>query len=51
MAERQYINPYKLFQGGFIPNWLMERKSEEINPNAKLVYSRLLQYAYEMESG
>jgi len=37
------INPYKLFVGSFVPNWLMCRK--EISLGAKLVYARLSQYA------
>jgi len=39
----QIINPYKLFTGAFIPNWLLERK--EVSPSAKLCYARLCQYA------
>jgi hypothetical protein len=37
------INPYKMFIGAFVPNWLMERT--EISPGAKLAYGRLCQYA------
>jgi hypothetical protein len=37
------INPYKMFNGSFIPEWLMPRK--EISPGAKLCYSRLARYA------
>jgi DNA-binding transcriptional MocR family regulator len=43
MAAR--INPYKLFVGAFIPNWLMVRP--ELTSSAKLVYSRLAQFAGE----
>lgn len=42
MTSRR-INPFKLFTGSFIPNWLLKRK--EISPGAKLVYARLCQYA------
>lgn len=37
------INPYKLFVGCFVPNWLMVRK--EISHGGKLCYARLAQYA------
>ncbi|MEK0326048.1 MAG: helix-turn-helix domain-containing protein, partial [Nitrosopumilus sp.] len=37
------INPYKLFVGAFVPNWLMERT--EISAGAKLCYGRLSQHA------
>jgi len=43
MCENQYYNPYKLFVGSFIPNWLMERT--EISQGAKLCFARLAQYA------
>jgi len=36
-------NPYRLFVGSFIPNWLMCRT--EISPGAKLCFARLCQYA------
>lgn len=36
-------NPYRLFVGAFVPNWLMERP--EISPGAKLCFARLCQYA------
>jgi len=39
------INPYKLFVGAFIPNWLLER--EEVSHGAKIVYGKLCQYAGE----
>ena len=38
-----YINPYKLFIGSFVPNWLLRRT--EINSTDKLVYAKLCQYA------
>jgi len=38
------INPYRLFVGSFIPNWLMRMK---ISAGAKLCYARLCQYAGE----
>jgi Helix-turn-helix domain len=37
------INPWNLFVGSFIPNWLLRRP--EISSNGKLVYARLCQYA------
>lgn len=37
------INPYRLFVGSFIPNWLQCRK--EVSDGAKIVYARLCQYA------
>lgn len=40
---KRYINPYRLFVGAFVPNWLLERR--EIGSTAKLVYARLMQYA------
>jgi len=39
----KYINPYRLFVGSVIPNWLLQRK--EISPGAKLCYARLCQYS------
>lgn len=36
-------NPYKLFVGSFIPNWLMCRG--EVSPGAKLCFARLAQFA------
>jgi len=38
-----YINPYKLFVGAFIPNWLLCRR--EISFGGKLCYAKLCQYA------
>ena len=40
---KKYINPYNLFVGSFIPNWLLRRT--EISPGAKLCYARLSQFA------
>jgi hypothetical protein len=37
------INPYKLFCGAMVPNWLMCRT--EISMGAKVLYARLMQYA------
>jgi predicted transcriptional regulator len=37
------INPYKLFVGCFLPNWLVCRT--EISEGAKICYARLAQYA------
>lgn len=42
MSDR-FINPYRLFVGSFIPNWLLTRR--EISPGAKLTYGRLAQHA------
>lgn len=39
------INPYKLFHGSFIPEWLEERPTKEISLGAKLIYARLSRYA------
>jgi hypothetical protein len=39
------FNPYKLFVGAFIPNWLLKRK--EVCQGTKLCYARLAQYAGE----
>src|SRR5262245_57464039 len=41
MSKR--INPYKLFVGCFLPNWLVRR--QEISQGAKICYARLAQYA------
>ena len=41
--ERKHINPYKLFYGAFIPNWLLQRA--EVSAGGKLCYARLCQYA------
>src|SRR5215510_6169094 len=41
----QRFNPYRLFVGSFLPNWLMRRT--EISQGAKLCYARLSQYAGE----
>ena len=37
------INPYMMFTGSFLPNWLLERN--ELNSTDKLVYARLCQFA------
>lgn len=39
------INPYRLFVGSFLPNWLLCRT--EIGLGAKVTYARLAQYAGE----
>ena len=39
----EYINPWKMWVGSFIPNWLMAR--HELSQGAKLCYARLCQYA------
>jgi hypothetical protein len=41
--NEQYINPYKMWIGSFIPNWLLQRV--ELSPGAKLCYARLCQFA------
>jgi len=43
--DEVFINPWKLFHGSQVPNWLLERK--EVSPGAKLCYARLCQYAGE----
>lgn len=42
------INPYRLFVGSFIPNWLL--RCQDLSHGAKLAYARLCQYA-DKESG
>lgn len=37
------FNPWKLFRGLYVPEWLAERP--EVSPGAKLCYGRLLRYA------
>lgn len=37
------FNPYRLFQGAYVPNWLLMRP--EVSAGAKLCYGRLMQYA------
>lgn len=39
----QVINPWRLFTGAIVPNWLLERK--EVSTGAKLCYARLCQHA------
>jgi DNA-binding transcriptional ArsR family regulator len=39
------INPYKMFHGSFIPEWLEERPISEISIGAKLIYARLCRYS------
>lgn len=41
--KKNRINPYNLFVGSFIPNWLLKRP--EVSCGAKLVYARLAQFA------
>lgn len=43
MLDEKRINPYRMFQGGFVPNWLLRRR--EVSGGAKLTYARLMQYA------
>lgn len=37
------FNPYMLFVGSFVPNWLLQRS--EVSAGAKLAYARIAQYA------
>lgn len=39
------INPYQLWTGAFVPNWLLSR--DEVSHGAKLVYARLAQLTAE----
>lgn len=43
VSRPRRINPWRMFVGSMIPNWLQCRK--EISPGAKLAYARLAQYA------
>ena len=43
MSNPETINPFMLWQGAFIPNWLMQRP--ELPASAKIVYGRLCQFA------
>ena len=43
MKNGKRYNPYLMFVGSFIPNWILCRK--EIHSNAKLVFARLAQFA------
>lgn len=43
MAKEVIINPYMMFIGSFLPNWLLER--DELNSTDKIVYARLCQFA------
>mgnify|MGYP001182385519 CR=1 FL=1 len=42
-APRGAINPYRLWTGAFLPNWLLSKP--ELTPNEKILYARLCQYA------
>ena len=44
-AEVGFINPWRLFTGAMVPNWLLLR--DEVSPGAKLRYARLAQFAGE----
>lgn len=44
-ANVKRINPYRLFIGSFLPNWLLRKAG--ISHGAKLCYARLAQYAGE----
>lgn len=41
--QAEYINPWRLFRGSIIPEWLEVRT--DVGPAAKLVYARLMRYA------
>lgn len=41
--NNNYINPYKLFTGSIIPQWIEERP--ELTASAKLVYARLCRFS------
>ena len=43
MNAGERINPWRMWQGSFIPNWMLRRT--EMSHGAKLVYGRLAQYA------
>jgi len=43
MSPGQRFNPYRMFTGAFIPNWLLRR--DELSLGAKVVYARLAQFA------
>lgn len=43
MAEKRYVNPYRLFTGIFIPEALVTVR--EISPGSKFCYGRLCRYA------
>ncbi len=45
--NEQYINPYKLFKGIFIPNFIKSRTPEELSSTAKLVYAELCKFSGE----
>jgi hypothetical protein len=42
MSPGTPFNPYRMWVGSFMPNWLSEQR---ISPGAKLTYGRLGQYA------
>lgn len=44
-ALNERFNPYKLFHGSFIPEWLECRPVKECSVGAKLIYARLSRYA------
>jgi hypothetical protein len=39
----QTINPFKMYVGAFVPNWLLE--SDIVSLGAKLCYGKLMQYS------
>jgi hypothetical protein len=43
LSKTRRINPYRLFVGCFLPNWLLGRP--ELTWAAKVTYARLMQYA------
>lgn len=42
-TEERLINPWRLWTGAFVPEWLMQRA--EPSPGAKLAYARLCRFA------
>lgn len=42
---RQRINPWKLFKGVFVPEWLLRIPSQKLSPGAKICYARLIRFA------
>lgn len=39
----EFVNPYRMFNGSWVPNWLLERP--ELSLGTKVTYARLAQYA------
>lgn len=43
--KRKIINPYRMFVGSYLPNWIKQRPIKEISQGAKLAYAQLCQFA------